>query len=299
MVHLTRNTGLTCALMLLIACADPSGLDGGMPVPDDPESAPAPNDPGSTPAPNEPVDPPLPGSSVFTLQVTPTSGDLSTMEPGNVLHLSVVARDQNGGVLNTFGNGNPDGSYGHRHTLASFSTSAPAVATVSSAGTVLGVAPGTAVITVSLTLSGATRRVLVNIVVRSPSTRTGDYPDLTGTYDLAATFLGVDLDWWPGVGTRWTATLTIQHSPDSSTFTGTFTDLQSIVPGGTTYPGGAGTVRGQVDHDGRVAIQLSFGKNKAVDFAGSGVLVADRIMGTFSSLYTGEFTATRTRAPGS
>jgi hypothetical protein len=68
------------------------------------------------------------------------------------------------------------------------------------------------------------------------------------------------------------------------------------VPGGASYPGGSGTVRGQVDHDGRVAIQLSFGQNSVVDFAGYGALVSEQITGTFSSLYPGEFTAARTEA---
>jgi len=62
----------------------------------------------------------------------------------------------------------------------------------------------------------------------------------------------------------------------------------------TSYPGGSGTVRGQVDHDGHVAIQLSFGQNSAVDLSGYGTLVSDQITGTFSSLYSGEFTAART-----
>jgi hypothetical protein len=280
MAYMTRNTALICALTLLVACSEPIGPDSGTPAPDGPG-----------------VDtPPLPGSEVFTLQVTPTFGDLSTLEPGNTLYISVVARDQEGRELNTFGNGNPDGSYGHRRPLATFRASDPAVATVSSTGTVVGVAPGAAVITVALTLLGVTKHETVNIVVRSPSTPTGDYPDLTGSYDFEATFLGVDLDWSPGSGTRWTASLSIQHSSASPTFTGTFTDLQSIVPGGASYPVGSGSVRGQVDHDGRVAIQLSFGENSSVDFSGDGALVSDQIAGTFSSLYTGEFTATRTAA---
>jgi hypothetical protein len=233
---------------------------------------------------------------VFTLQVTPASGELSTTEPGNTFYLAVAAWDQNGRELNTFDNGNPDGSYGHRHTLAIFRTSDAAVATVASDGTVLAIAPGSAVITVTLTLLGVTRHISVETIVRAPSNVTGDYPDLTGSYDFEASYLGGDLDWSPGSGTRWIATLSIQHSPASPTFTGIFTDLRSIVPGGMSYPGGSGSVRGQVDHDWRVAIQLFFGENSTVDFSGYGALVSGQISGTFGPGYAGEFTVTRTGA---
>jgi hypothetical protein len=246
----------------------------------------------------EPPSPPPGDSHAFTLEVTPASGVLSTTESGNTLYLAVAAWDQLGQELNTFGNGTPDGSYGYRHTLATFMTSDSAVATVSSRGTVLAVAPGSAVIGVTLTLSGVTRHASVNTVVRGPSTLTGAYPDLTGEYDLTATFHGGDLDWFPGSGTRWIARLTIQHPPAGPTFTGTFTDFRSTVPDGASYPGPSGSVRGQVDRDGRVAIQLSFGENTEADFSGQGVLGSDGVAGTFSDGYApqGEFTMMRTEA---
>ena len=78
----------------------------------------------------------------FTVQVTPATATLFSIAPGNTVELSASARNQDGQILS-----------GGTTTFASGNT---AVATVSGGGVVTAVAPGTAQITASVSLDGAT-----------------------------------------------------------------------------------------------------------------------------------------------
>jgi len=129
------------------------------------------------------------------------------------------------------------------------------VATVSSTGTVVAVAPGSTVISETPMLLGFTRRVSVEAI-------RGAYQDLSGSYHLAAAFHGTDLDWFPGSGTPWTTTLASQYTPDTRSFTRTFSDLGAIAVGGVRYraaPGpypGRSITRGQWETEPSAAGQL-------------------------------------------
>jgi plastocyanin len=79
-----------------------------------------------------------------TLEVTPATATLFTVEPGNSATLAVVAKDQDGQTMS--GLGSP-----------SFSSDNAAVASVSDDGTITAVAAGTAQITASLTAGGVTK----------------------------------------------------------------------------------------------------------------------------------------------
>jgi plastocyanin len=81
---------------------------------------------------------------VFTkLEVSPATGSLYTVAPGNTVTLSVVAKDQDGNVMT---GGAP-----------TFSSDNAASTSVNDAGTISAVAAGTSTITASLTMGGVTR----------------------------------------------------------------------------------------------------------------------------------------------
>jgi plastocyanin len=81
-------------------------------------------------------------NETFTVQVTPANATLFSAAPGNTAEVSAAARDRNGQAL-------PGGT-------TTFSSGNVAVATVTNAGVVTAVAPGTAQITAAITLDGAT-----------------------------------------------------------------------------------------------------------------------------------------------
>ncbi|HSU14293.1 Ig-like domain-containing protein [Longimicrobium sp.] len=101
------------------------------------------------------------GAPVLTsLSVSPSSGGVQV---GGTLQLTATPRDQNGAAMS----GLP---------AASFSTSNPAVATVSAAGVVTGVAAGTATITATVTSGGVAKTgsaaITVTTTAPPPSTST-------------------------------------------------------------------------------------------------------------------------------
>ena len=101
-----------------------------------------------------------PSNILTSLEVTPTAQTLFTVAPGNMDTLSVVAKDQNGLVMS--GVGSP-----------SFSSDNAAVATVTSAGIITAVGPGTAQVTASLTEGGATASAVTIVTVEAAATAAG------------------------------------------------------------------------------------------------------------------------------
>ena len=92
------------------------------------------------------------GPAVFTsLSVTPT--DVSVVVQGTK-NLTVVARDQNNATMSGL--------------TTQFVSNGPSVATVTSAGVVTGVAPGTTTITVNGTVGTVTKSQTVNVTVSTP-----------------------------------------------------------------------------------------------------------------------------------
>ena len=89
-----------------------------------------------------------------TLELTPATADLFTVAPGNSITLTVVAKDQDGGVMTGLG-------------PASFSTSNAGIATVDGNATVSAVAPGTAQISASLTAGSETKSAAMQVTVQA------------------------------------------------------------------------------------------------------------------------------------
>lgn len=94
-----------------------------------------------------------------TVDVTPATAALFTVAPGNTAALNVVGKDQNGAVMSA---GTP-----------TFSSDAATVATVGTDGTVTAVAPGTAVITATLTAGGATKSGISTVAVEDAPASAG------------------------------------------------------------------------------------------------------------------------------
>ena len=94
---------------------------------------------------------PVPDPSVFTtLEVSPST---VTLEQGSTVQLEVVARDQRG--VQMVGGGE-----------ATFSSSDPAIATVSGSGWVTGIGAGTADILVTKAIAGVTRSAAMKATIR-------------------------------------------------------------------------------------------------------------------------------------
>lgn len=99
-----------------------------------------------------------PVTPVFTsLSISPTSGNLFTVAPGNSVTFVATPRDQSGQPMSGLG-------------APSFSTSNAAAATVTSAGQVTAVAAGSAQITASLTSAGTTKTVIAVVTVQEAAT---------------------------------------------------------------------------------------------------------------------------------
>ncbi len=219
-----------------------------------------------------------PGSAVLaTLQVTPAVADLCA--PGNKVQLTLVARDQAGAVI--------------PNATATYSSSAPAVAEVSSSGVVTAAAPGTAVITATSTRNGITRTASMHATVHEAL---GEYPEIAGVYDLNTlqTF-----SQWGMQGSIETAVITIQHSHGTPLLAGTFADFSLFY-----YSGGSrqnipfsGTVSGSIDCVGGVVIELRTDELPKKDYLwyGKGTLESGQIVGEFSEApgEGGTFTAIR------
>jgi hypothetical protein len=232
-------------------------------------------------APYDPTGPerPVDVSTLTTLEVTPANADLCV--PGNTVQLTLVPRDQKGApIRNSAG-------------TATYSSSAPTIAGVSSSGVVTAAAPGTAVITAKFTLGAVTRTTSMNATVHQGS---GEYPEIAGVYDLTAVVTTWD---WPGspAGLHETGVITIQHSGDTPVFTGTYADFLWFYPNGDSYGPVAGSLSGSVDCAGRVVIALRDGDFRWWD--GKGTLVSGQFVGDFSESvwedleYFGTFSAER------
>ena len=100
----------------------------------------------------------------------------------------------------------------------------------------------------------------------------GDYPDMAGIYDLVGVITGSDPAWGIADGSLQTAVLTIEHSPDSPRFTGTFPRFCFTDWNGESCNQTPGAVSGVIDHRGRVVIELTFeGSQSSYLYGGRGV----------------------------
>jgi Bacterial Ig-like domain (group 2) len=235
-------------------------------------------DGGAGPEPVPVPDPVLP--TLETLEVTPAVADLCM--PGKTARLTIVARDQTGEPI-------PDGTGAVR-----YSSSAPTIAQVSSAGVVTGAGPGTAVITVTFTLGDNTRTASMIATVHET---TDAYREIEGVYDVTAV---ITRSGWGMEGTRETAVMTIQHSSDSPLFVGTFEDLRFFYPGDDEPAGDplSGSVSGSFDCVERVVFELRLeGLENSLWYA-EATFAPERIVGVFSDpgSNTGTFTAERRQA---
>lgn len=97
-------------------------------------------------------------SASFTVTVSPTTATLFSAAPDNTVPLDVTAKDGSGQVLG-----------GGTLTFASGNTS---VATVGADGVVTAVAPGTAQITASVTIDGATKSASATVTVQEAAAAT-------------------------------------------------------------------------------------------------------------------------------
>jgi hypothetical protein len=228
---------------------------------------------GPEPVPDTEPDPVAP----FLLEVTPAVADVCA--PGTA-RLTVVARDQFGEPI-TDGRG-----------AVSYSSSAPAIARVS-AGIVTGIAPGTAVITVTFTLGEHTRTASVMVTVHGMTA----YPEIDGVYDLTAV---ITRSGWGSEGTRETAVMTIRRSIDAQLFTGTFEDFRFFYPGVDEAMNKplSGSVSGSFDCGGRIVFELHTEGLESSLWQAEGTFAGGRIVGVFGDpgSNTGSFTAQRREA---
>lgn len=220
-------------------------------------------------------------TTLGSIAVSPSSSELSVVAPGNTVALTTTARNERGLTMGTAG------------AVVTYSSSAPASAGVSSSGIVTGRTPGNAVITVEMTLRGVTRSATMTVVVLGP----GSWPAVGGVYDLVSTITHSDPIWGIPDGTQQLATLTIQHTGDTSPFTGTFSDLRVVEPGGlpTPYPQPPGSISGTVQRDGRIVLALTNAGQQGSYWDGRGTLTGQAMSGTYGAggHISGTFIATR------
>jgi hypothetical protein len=214
-----------------------------------------------------------------TLVVTPTDTTLFTGAPQNTLQLYVVALDQTTAPMPGAG-------------AATYSSSAPAIAEVSSSGLVTAVAPGTAEITTTLTLGGVTRTAPTTVTVYAI-----DYSGIYGVYDLTALITIFDPAWGDLTGYRYTAVLTLGEMWDPPwLIEGRYADLRSIGPGGdTSVVADTGSVTSSLDRRGRLVIELVGNKPRIGLTLSVATLASGLIDGTLGCCghISGTFTATR------
>lgn len=202
---------------------------------------------------------PAPPPVFSQLQVVPTDFGLATVAPGNMFQLTVHAYDQAGALMDT--------------GAATYSSSSPEIAEVSSSGLVTAAAPGTTEITVSLTLGGITRTASTTVSVQDR-----DYLGSAGVYDLTALITSFDDAWGSLEGYRYTAVLTLEEQSGPPWFVGTYADLKLLGPNGDAYDvTDGGPVSGSIAYDGRVLIELlgdgnSIDLTLIVDTVASGVI---------------------------
>ena len=231
---------------------------------------------GLSPGGFEPEPPPV----FTTLEVWPTAADLFVALGNTEVQLYIAARDETRTSM----------SFDEEPTYAS---SDAATAWVSSSGLVTAAAPGTAEVTAALTVGGVTRTASMEVTVYREVPDT--YPEIAGVYDLSAPITSFDPAWGDLTGYRYTAVLTLQEV-SRGRVEGTYADLQIIGPG--TEPGDwdyTGFVRGTLDLDGRVVIELIGGNHTWTTWYGDGRLVSRSIEGSFGccGYISGTFTAER------
>jgi hypothetical protein len=231
--------------------------------------------------------PPPPPVTFTTLQLRPVAAHLTSVAPGNEVRLRVAALDQ-GGV------GLPGSS------AATFSSSAPGVASVSSDGMVTAVAPGAAQITATLTLGGITQTGTMLATVHVADPAAGSPPAVAGIYDLEAPVTD-DFDpiWGTEDSTRLTGVLTITQAENSPTLAGTFTDLRAVVQSTSPGPGVSGWISGSVSPNGWMQISLFIDGSQSAHWHGEGVFSSGQITGTYDCCahLGGTFTAVRRPHP--
>lgn len=222
-----------------------------------------------------------PTSSLATLQVTPATADLCLA--GQQVQLSIVPRDQ------------MDASISAGAGTAAYSSSAPAVADVSSSGLVTAAAPGTAVITATFTFAGKTLSASMEATVHPASAASAD---LTGVYDLKTLWT---FSQWGMEGTIETAVLTVQHSRDTDLLAGAFADYSMFYYADDQSPRNipfSGSLSGSADCLGRIIIELRSEDYPAFHWRGEGTLGSEQIVGTWGEDGEGgTFTAARRVAP--
>jgi hypothetical protein len=227
-------------------------------------------------APQTPI---VPNPTIDRVEVTPGEAELSTVPPGNSFVLRTVAWNAAGARVSTAG------------SVVTYTSSAPATATVNSTGVVTGLVPGTAVITVEVTVGGATRTATASVTVLGP----GSWPAVGGVYDLTGVITGSDPAWGIEDGTTQVAVLTIQHTGDGPSFTGTFSDFRAISPSGTYEANLGGSVSGVVHSDGRIVMGLTFDGSQSSYWDGEGTVTAQGMTGQYGAggHISGTFTANR------
>lgn len=223
---------------------------------------------------NDGVDPVIPSTTTQTtlgsIAVSPTRSELSVVAPGNTVALTTTAVSNQGMQMST------------ASAVVTYASSAPATASVSTSGVVTGLAGGSAVITVEMTLGSVTRSATMTVAVFGA----GSWPAIGGVYDLVGTITQSDPAWGIPNGTQQVTVLTIQHSGDTSPFTGTFSGF-----GGQP----AGTISGTVQRDGRIVVELFNAGQQSSYFYGSGAVTSQEMSGTYGAggHISGTFVATR------
>ncbi len=182
-----------------------------------------------------PQPPVVPPPALTTVDVTPASIRLF---PGMTKQLSVTAWDQHGRPLNWTAD------------AVTYTSSNPAIVTESNRGALVAKSPGTAMITVTVTVNGIarTRNVTTEVMDLRP-----------GNYELSAP---VSESGWGVEGGRFKALLMILPGslPDGSAPVnpiGTFTNLHLAGPDGATLDSAsAGLVTSEIDVRGRLKVLL-------------------------------------------
>jgi hypothetical protein len=224
-----------------------------------------------------------PPSASSTFLVRPILAHLLDIAPGNTVQLSVATYDSTG--IQSLDAG-----------AATYSSSDPTIASVSSGGVVTAVRPGVAVIAAAL--GGTRETAFMTATVHRGEEAPGPYPDIGGVYDLTASITSSDPAWGIEDGTRHTGIIVIRHPRDASAFAGSYSDFIAISSNGDSSDprySVPGFVTGSVDLDGRVVIELFSGQSQVSNWYGEGRLASGQIVGDFGAggHISGTFTATR------
>ena len=123
----------------------------------------------------------------------------------------------------------------------------------------------------------------------------GASSEIAGVYDLSAPITSFDPAWFDFTGFRYKAVLTL-HQTSRDRFEGTYAGLQIVGPAGESddweY---TGFVKGSLDLNGRVVIELIGGNHTWTSWYGQGQLASSEISGEFGCCghISGTFTVVR------